>query len=195
VIRSFADPYAATGGITILYGNLAPEGAVIKSSAVAAEMRFHRGPARIFNSESEATQAIMQKDFKSGDVIVIRYEGPKGSPGMVEMLWPTSLLCGMGRDKDVALITDGRFSGATRGPAVGHISPEAADRGPIAALQNGDMVTIDIDNQKLEAELSEKEIAERLAVLGPFEPRVKSGYLKRYLDRVTSASNGAVLKD
>jgi dihydroxy-acid dehydratase len=195
VIRPLSDPYSTSGGITILFGNLAPEGAVIKSSAVAPEMIVHRGPARVFDSEHEATHAIMKQDFISGDVIVIRYEGPRGSPGMVEMLWPTSLLCGLGRDKDVALITDGRFSGATRGPAVGHISPEGANRGPIAALRNGDIVTIDIPNQILEVELSDEEIAGRLAKLPEFEPRVKSGYLKRYLDRVTSASNGAVLQD
>jgi dihydroxy-acid dehydratase len=195
VIRPFSDPYSPTGGISILFGNLAPEGAVIKSGAVAPEMHFHRGPARIFNSEQDATQAIMKQDFKSGDVIVIRYEGPKGSPGMVEMLWPTSLLCGMQRDKDVALITDGRFSGATRGPAVGHISPEAASGGPIAALHDGDMICIDIANHKLEVELPDDEIAARLGRLPRFEPKVKSGYLKRYLDRVTSASEGAVLLD
>jgi dihydroxy-acid dehydratase len=137
----------------------------------------------------------MKQEFKTGDVIVIRYEGPKGSPGMVEMLWPTSLLCGLGRDKDVALITDGRFSGATRGFAVGHMSPEAADYGPIAALQNGDMVLIDINNQRLEVELSDQDLAGRLSKLPPFEPKVKTGYLKRYFDRVTSASHGAVLRD
>ncbi len=195
VIRPMSDPYSPTGGITVLFGNLAPEGAVIKSSAVAPEMYVHRGPARVFNTEQQATQAIMNQDFQRGDVIVIRYEGPKGSPGMVEMLWPTSLLCGMGRDKDVALITDGRFSGATRGPAVGHISPEAASGGPIAALRDGDMILIDITHHKLEVELTDKEIAARLSALPAFEPRVKSGYLKRYLDRVTSASQGAVLRD
>ena len=195
VIHPFSTPCSPTGGITILFGNLAPEGAVVKSSAVAPEMLRHRGPARIFNSEEEATQAIMRKQFYAGDVIVIRYEGPRGSPGMVEMLWPTSLLCGMGRDKDVALITDGRFSGASRGPAIGHISPEAAAGGPLAALRDGDMVKIDIPNHKLEAELPDEEIAARLAGLPAFEPRVKSGYLKRYLDRVCSASRGAVLKD
>jgi dihydroxy-acid dehydratase len=195
VIRSFSDPYAPTGGITVLYGNLAPEGAVIKSSAVAAEMRVHRGPARVFNSEEEATKAIMHQEFKRGDVIVIRFEGPRGSPGMVEMLWPTSLLCGMGMDKEVALITDGRFSGATRGPAAGHISPEAANGGPIAAVEDGDIILIDINNNKLEVELSDKNLVDRLAKLPQFEPKVKTGYLKRYLDRVTSASNGAVLRD
>jgi dihydroxy-acid dehydratase len=195
VIRPVSDPYARTGGITILFGNLAPEGAVIKSSSVAPEMQVHRGPARVFDSEKKVTQAIMKQEFKSGDVIVIRHEGPRGSPGMVEMLWPTSLLCGMGRDKDVALITDGRFSGATRGPAVGHISPEAASDGPLAIVQDCDMVIIDIPNRKLEVELTYAEIKERLKKLPTFEPRVKSGYLKSYLDRVTSASNGAVLRD
>ncbi|MCR4395005.1 MAG: dihydroxy-acid dehydratase, partial [Dehalococcoidales bacterium] len=195
VIRPLSDPYSSSGGISILYGNLAPEGAVVKSSAVSPEMLFHRGPARVFNSEEEATRAIMKQDFSKGDVIVIRYEGPRGSPGMVEMLWPTSLLCGMGRDRDVALITDGRFSGATRGPAIGHISPEAASRGPLAAVQEGDIITIDIPNRRLEVALTQEEINSRLAQLPPFEPRVKSGYLKRYLDRVTSASTGAILID
>jgi dihydroxy-acid dehydratase len=195
VIRPFSDPYSTTGGISILFGNLAPDGAVVKSGAVAAEMLSHRGPARVFNSEAEATKAIMKQDFKSGDVIVIRYEGPKGSPGMVEMLWPTAMLCGLGRDKEVALITDGRFSGATRGPAIGHISPEAASGGPIAALRDGDMIRIDIPNHKLEAELSDEEIGHRLARLPEFKLKVKGGYLKRYADRVGSASSGAVLQD
>jgi dihydroxy-acid dehydratase len=195
VIRPRSDPYSASGGISILFGNLAPDGAVVKSSAVAKEMLVHRGPARVFDSEEAATQAIMKQEFKSGDVIVIRYEGPRGSPGMVEMLWPTSLLCGMGRDKDVALITDGRFSGATRGPAVGHISPEAAVGGPLAAVKDGDLISIDIPNQRLEIGLSGSEIRNRLAETPKFESKVKSGYLKRYSDRVTSASQGAVLKD
>jgi dihydroxy-acid dehydratase len=195
VIRSRSHPYSQSGGITVLFGNLAPEGAVIKTGAVPAEMHRHRGPARVFNSEHEATQAIMKQEFEKGDVIVIRYEGPRGSPGMVEMLWPTSLLCGLGRDKDVALITDGRFSGATRGPAVGHISPEAAVGGPLAALRNGDWIVIDLPDQRLDVELSEREMRRRLAGLPAFEPRVKSGYLKRYLERVTSASQGAVLRD
>ncbi|MBA7569768.1 Dihydroxy-acid dehydratase [subsurface metagenome] len=195
VIRPLSNPYSATGGISVLFGNLAPDSAVVKSGAVAPEMLVHRGPARVFNSEAETTSAIMKQDFKSGDVIVIRYEGPKGSPGMVEMLWPTALLCGLGRDKEVALITDGRFSGATRGPAIGHMSPEAASGGPIAALQDGDMITIDIPNHKLEVELSDEEISNRLAQLPRFELKVKAGYLKRYADRVSSANSGAILQD
>jgi len=195
VIRPFSDPYGKTGGISVLFGNIAPDSAVVKSGAVAPEMLVHRGPARVFNSEAEATKAIMNQNFESGDVIVIRYEGPKGSPGMVEMLWPTAMLCGLGRDKEVALITDGRFSGATRGPAIGHISPEAASGGPIAALQDGDMIRIDIPNHKLEVELTDKEIGNRLARLPSFELKVKAGYLKRYAERVGSASSGAVLLD
>lgn len=195
VIRPFSDPYGKTGGISVLFGNIAPDSAVVKSGAVAPEMLVHRGPARVFNSEAEATKAIMNQNFESGDVIVIRYEGPKGSPGMVEMLWPTAMLCGLGRDKEVALITDGRFSGATRGPAIGHISPEAASGGPIAALQDGDMIRIDIPNRKLEVELTDKEIGNRLARLPSFELKVKAGYLKRYAERVGSASSGAVLLD
>ncbi len=192
VIRPVSNAYANSGGITILFGNLAPEGAVIKTSATG--IRKHSGPARVFNSEHEATQAIMKRSFQKGDVIVIRYEGPVGSPGMVEMLWPTSLLCGMGADKDVALITDGRFSGATRGAMVGHISPEAAKGGPLAAVRDGDRIEIDIDRQSLNVDLSDTEIRERLSQLPPFKPKVQSGYLRRYLERVTSASNGAVLQ-
>jgi len=195
VIRPLSNPYSATGGISVLFGNLAPDGAVVKSGAVAAEMLVHRGPARVFNSEAETTRAVMKQDFQSGDVIVIRYEGPKGSPGMVEMLWPTAMLCGLGRDKEVALITDGRFSGATRGPAIGHISPEAASGGPIAALQDGDMIRIDIPNHKLEVELSDEEIGNRLAQLPRFELKAKTGYLKRYAEKVSSASSGAILQD
>ena len=195
VIRPLSNPYSATGGISVLFGNLAPDGAVVKSGAVAAEMLVHRGSARVFNSEAETTRAVMKQDFQSGDVIVIRYEGPKGSPGMVEMLWPTAMLCGLGRDKEVALITDGRFSGATRGPAIGHISPEAASGGPIAALQDGDMIRIDIPNHKLEVELSDEEIGNRLARLPRFELKAKTGYLKRYAERVSSASSGAILQD
>jgi len=192
VIRPLSQPYASTGGISILFGNLAPDGSVVKSAAVAPEMLVHRGPARVFDSEEEATAAIMKGEFKSGEVIVIRYEGPKGGPGMREMLAATSLLSGMGMDKKVALITDGRFSGGTRGAAIGHVSPEAAERGPIAALRNGDMIKINIPDHKLEVELSQKELKQRLASLPAFEPKIKTGYLKRYSDKVSSASTGAV---
>jgi dihydroxy-acid dehydratase len=192
VIRSLSQPYAPTGGISILFGNLAPGGAVVKSAAVAPEMSVHRGPARVFDSEEEATAAIMKGKFKSGEVIVIRYEGPKGGPGMREMLAATSLLSGMGMDKKVALITDGRFSGGTRGAAVGHVSPEAAERGAIAALRDGDMIKINIPDHKLEVELSSKELRQRLASLSSFKTSIKTGYLKRYSDKVSSASTGAV---
>jgi dihydroxy-acid dehydratase len=192
VIRSLSQPYATTGGISILFGNLAPDGSVVKSAAVASEMLVHRGPARVFDGEEEATAAIMKGKFKSGEVIVIRYEGPKGGPGMREMLAATSLLSGMGMDKKVALITDGRFSGGTRGAAIGHVSPEAADKGPIAALRNGDMISINIPDRKLKVELSQKELKQRLASLPAFKPRIKAGYLKRYSDKVSSASTGAV---
>jgi dihydroxy-acid dehydratase len=192
VVRPLSQPHAPTGGISILFGNLAPDGSVVKSAAVASEMLVHSGPARVFNGEEEATTAIMKGEFKSGEVIVIRYEGPKGGPGMREMLAATSLLSGMGMDKEVALITDGRFSGGTRGAAIGHISPEAAEKGPIAALQDGDVISINIPDHKLEVELSQKELEQRLASLPSFEPRIKTGYLKRYSDKVSSASTGAV---
>jgi dihydroxy-acid dehydratase len=192
VIRHLSQPHAPTGGISILFGNLAPDGSVVKSAAVASEMLVHRGPARVFNGEEEATAAIMKGEFKSGEVIVIRYEGPKGGPGMREMLAATSLLSGMGMDKEIALITDGRFSGGTRGAAIGHVSPEAAEKGPIAALRDGDIIKINIPDHKLEVELSQKELEQRLASLPSFEPRIKTGYLKRYSDKVSSASTGAV---
>jgi len=192
VIRPLSQPYAPTGGISILFGNLAPDGSVVKSAAVAPEMLVHQGPARVFDSEEEATAAIMKGKFKSGEVIVIRYEGPKGGPGMREMLAATSLLSGMGMDKKVALITDGRFSGGTRGAAIGHVSPEAAERGPIAALRNGDIIKIDIPKHKLEVELSQNELKQRLASVPAFKPKIKTGYLKRYSDKVSSASTGAV---
>ncbi len=195
VIRSVSNPHSATGGLTILFGNLAPEGAVVKSAAVAPEMMVHKGPAHVFNDEEEATKAIMAKKIKTGEVIVIRYEGPRGGPGMREMLTPTSLLSGMGMDKEVALITDGRFSGATRGSAIGHVSPEAASGGPIAAACDGDMISIDIPNHKLAIELSDEELKKRLAQLPKLEPKVKSGYLKRYAERVGPASRGAVFVD
>lgn len=192
VIRPLSQPYAPTGGISILFGNLAPDGSVVKSAAVASEMLVHRGPAKVFNSEEEATAAIMKGEFKSGEVIVIRYEGPKGGPGMREMLAATSLLSGMGMDKEMALVTDGRFSGGTRGAAIGHVSPEAAEKGPIAALRDGDIININIPDHKLEVELSQKELEQRLASLPSFEPKIKTGYLKRYSDKVSSASTGAV---
>jgi dihydroxy-acid dehydratase len=194
VIRPIAQAHSPTGGLAILFGNLAPEGAVVKRSAVAPEMMAHRGAARVFDSEEEATQAIMNRKIKPGEIVVIRYEGPKGGPGMREMLTPTALLSGMGMDKEVALITDGRFSGATRGAAIGHVSPEAASRGPIAALRNGDIIKIDIPNHKLDVELDDKEISKRLAQLAEFEPKIKTGYLRRYAEKVGSASTGAVFK-
>jgi len=192
VIRPLSQPYAPTGGISILFGNLAPDGSVVKSAAVDSEMLVHRGPSRVFNGEEEATAAIMKGEFKSGEVIVIRYEGPKGGPGMREMLAATSLLSGMDMDKKVALITDGRFSGGTRGAAIGHVSPEAAEKGPIAALRDSDIISINIPDHKLEVELSQEELEQRLASLPSFEPRIKTGYLKRYSDKVSSASTGAV---
>jgi dihydroxy-acid dehydratase len=195
VIRSLSHPYAATGGISILFGNLAPDGSVVKSAAVAPEMLVHRGPARVFNSEEEATAAIMAGEFKSGEVIVVRYEGPKGGPGMREMLAATSLLSGMGMDKEVALITDGRFSGGTRGAAIGHVSPEAAEKGPIAALQDTDIINVNIPAHKLEVELSQKELERRLATLPAFGPKIMAGYLRRYSDKVSSASTGAVFTE
>jgi len=192
VIRPFDKPYSKKGGLAILFGNLAPEGSVVKRSAVADEMMIHSGPARIFDSEDEATSTIMAGKINKGEVLVIRYEGPKGGPGMREMLTPTSILSGMGLEKEVALITDGRFSGATRGAAIGHVSPEAASRGPIAALEDGDIIKINIPENRLEVELSDNEISERLARIDKFEPRIKKGYLKRYTKEVTSASRGAV---
>ncbi len=192
VIRPLSQPHSTRGGIAVLFGNLAPEGAVVKSAAVSPEMLVHRGPARLFDSEEEATAAIMKEEIKSGEVIVIRYEGPRGGPGMREMLTPTSLLSGMGRDREVALVTDGRFSGATRGAAIGHVSPEAAARGPLAALREGDIIAIDIPNHRLEVDIGESEMAKRIAQLPEFEPKVKTGYLKRYAERVSSASRGAI---
>ena len=195
VVRSVVDPYSHTGGLTILCGNLAPDGAVVKSAAVAPSMMVHSGPARVFNSEEDATAAIMASEFEEGDVLVIRYEGPKGGPGMREMLLPTSILSGMGMDGRVALITDGRFSGASRGAAIGHISPEAAAQGPIAAIQDGDTIRIDIPNHRLELDLSEAELSRRIAQLPDFEPKVTRGYLRRYARMVTSASTGAVFAE
>lgn len=195
VIRSGSDPYSPTGGLAILFGNLAPGGAVVKKAAVAPSMMQHSGPARVFDSEEDATAAIMVGDFREGDVIVIRYEGPQGGPGMREMLTPTSLLSGRGVDSRVALLTDGRFSGASRGAAIGHISPEAAAGGPLAAVRDGDVIVIDIPNHRLELELPQAEIVARLEALPPFEPKVTRGYLARYAKAVTSASTGAILRE
>lgn len=195
IIRPASSPHSATGGISILFGNLAPEGAVVKSGAVAAEMASHRGAARVFDGEEAATSAIMEGKIKPGEVVVIRYEGPRGGPGMREMLTCTSLISGMGMDREVALITDGRFSGATRGAAIGHVSPEAASRGPIAAVRDGDMIKIDIPGHKLEVELTDEQIASRLSQLGEFQLAVRNGYLKRYAEKVGSASTGAVFTD
>lgn len=193
VIRTVDNPWHATGGIAVLKGNLAPDGAAVKRTAVAPEMWKHVGPARVFDLEEEAQQAIYSGAIKEGDVVVIRYEGPKGGPGMREMLIATSALVGMGLDKKVALITDGRFSGATRGPAIGHISPEAAEGGPIALLQDGDIIEIDINAKKLEVHLSEEELAQRKLDWCPPKPKVEKGYLYQYSKLASSASKGAVL--
>jgi dihydroxy-acid dehydratase len=195
VIRPLDDPYSATGGLAILFGNLAPEGAVVKRAVVAPRMRQHTGPARVFDSEEAATEAIVARRFEEGDVLIIRYEGPKGGPGMREMLTPTSLLSGMGLDDRVALLTDGRFSGATRGAAIGHISPEAAQRGPLAAVRDGDAIRIDIPNHSLAVDLPAGEIDRRLAELPPWEPPIRHGYLRRYARLVTSAGSGAVFQE
>lgn len=195
VIRSIEDPYSATGGLAVLYGNLAPQGAVIKTGAVSPEMMTHTGPAKVYDSQDEAIKGIMDGDICAGDVVVIRYEGPKGGPGMPEMLSPTSAIMGRGLGGSVALITDGRFSGGSRGACIGHVSPEAAEKGPIAALENGDMITIDIPNRGISVDLPETVIAGRLAALKPFEPKIKKGYLARYAQLVTSANTGAIMKN
>ena len=194
IVRPIEEPYSETGGIAILRGNLAKDGAVVKRSAVAKEMLKHKGPARVYDSEEEAIEAIMGKQIKAGDVIVIRYEGPKGGPGMREMLSPTSAIAGMGLDKEVALITDGRFSGATKGASIGHVSPEAAESGVIALVEEGDIISIDINAGKLELEVSDDELEGRRKRLKPVEPKVTEGYLARYAKLVSSASTGAVFK-
>ncbi len=193
VIRPLSEPYSPNGGIAILRGNLAPEGSVVKAGAVDPEMMRYRGPARVFDSEEAALEAILSRAIRPGDVIVIRYEGPKGGPGMREMLMPTSALAGMGLDDKVALMTDGRFSGATRGAAIGHVSPEAAAGGPIALVQEGDIIAIDIHARTLTLEVDEKELARRRALWEPPEPKIKTGYLARYAALVTSAGQGAIL--
>ena len=193
IIRPVDNPYMKTGGIAVLKGNLAPDSCVVKQSAVAPEMMKHTGPARVFDSEEEAIAAIRAGKIVAGDVVVIRYEGPKGGPGMREMLSPTSEIAGMGLDKDVDLITDGRFSGATRGASIGHVSPEAAVGGPIAFVKEGDMIEIDIPNHKINVLVDEKEFEERKVGFVPKKTEVK-GYLKKYASMVTSANTGAVLK-
>jgi dihydroxy-acid dehydratase len=194
IIRDIDNPYSATGGIAVLKGNLAPEGAVVKRSAVDPAMMSHRGPARVFDSEADASEAIMNQSISKGEVVVIRYEGPKGGPGMQEMLTPTSALAGMGLDKQVALITDGRFSGATRGAAIGHVSPEAAEGGPIAIVRDGDIISINLQKGILHLELTEAEIQQRLAKWTAPSPKITKGYLGKYAKLVSSASTGAVCK-
>ena len=194
VIRDIETPYSQTGGIQVLKGNIAPDGAVVKRSAVAKEMLCHKGPARVFDSEEQAIEAIYAGKIVKGDVVIIRYEGPKGGPGMREMLSPTSAIAGMGLDKDVALITDGRFSGATRGAAIGHVSPEAMSNGPIGLIKEGDIISIDIPQGKLDVELSEDELEKRKVNFKPIELMIKTGYLGRYARLVSSASKGAVLE-
>ena len=193
VIRPIDNPYTKTGGIAVLKGNLAPDGCVVKQSAVAPEMMVHEGPARVFDCEDDAIAAIYSKKIVAGDVVVIRYEGPKGGPGMREMLNPTSAICGMGLGESVALITDGRFSGATRGASIGHVSPEAASGGIIALVEEGDIISIDIPNCSIQLKVSDEELEKRRAAWVCPEPKVKTGYLARYAKLVSSADKGAIL--
>lgn len=195
VIRNRENAYSPDGGLAILWGNLAPDGAVVKKGAVLPEMMVHKGPAKVYNSEEDCMAAIMGGKVVSGDVIVVRYEGPKGGPGMREMLTPTSAIAGMGLDSSVALITDGRFSGASRGASIGHISPEAAAGGLIGIIEDGDIISIDIPNNKLELLVDEKTITERKAKFVPLEKPVPNGYLKRYRKMVTSANTGAIFEE
>ncbi|MFC1821116.1 dihydroxy-acid dehydratase [Thermodesulfobacteriota bacterium] len=195
VIRPIESPFSEDGGLAILFGNLAPDGSVVKKSAVDQSMLLHSGPARVFESEEKAMKAILQEEINKGDVVVIRYEGPKGGPGMREMLSPTSSLAGVGMDKDVALITDGRFSGGTRGAAIGHISPEAQEGGPIAIIEEGDIIEIDIPGRRLDIKISPEEMDRRLAEWSRPDYKVKRGYLFRYAKQVTSANTGAIFKE
>ena len=194
VIRPIDDPYSETGGIAVLRGNIAPDSGVVKRSAVVPEMLVHEGPARVFDCEEDAIAAIRGGKIVEGDVVVIRYEGPKGGPGMREMLNPTSAIAGMGLGSSVALITDGRFSGASRGASIGHISPEAAVGGPIALIEEGDIISIDIPANTINVKVSDEELAARREKWTPREPKVKTGYLARYASMVTSADKGAILK-
>jgi dihydroxy-acid dehydratase len=194
VIRTLDNAYHQQGGIAVLSGNLAPNGAVVKQTAVSDKMKKFEGTAIVFDSEEESMKAILNNKIKPGHVIVIRYEGPKGGPGMREMLSPTSAISGMGLGESVVLLTDGRFSGGTRGPCIGHISPEAAEGGPIAVVRNGDRIVLDIPNRRLEVRLSRAEIKKRLAKWKPREPKIKTGWLARYAKVVTSANTGAIVK-
>lgn len=194
ILRPIENPYSDNGGIAILFGNLAPDGTVVKRSACATELMKHTGPARVFDDESEAMEAVQNRQIHAGDVMVIRYEGPKGGPGMREMLAVTAALAGQGLDKQVALITDGRFSGATRGASLGHCSPEAAVGGPIALVQEGDKITLDINNYTITLEVSDDELAKRRAAWKPLPPKVTTGYLARYAKLVSSADKGAILE-
>jgi dihydroxy-acid dehydratase len=195
VIRSPKEPYSRSGGLAILFGNLAPEGAVVKVGAVASSMHKHVGPAKVYDGHDAAQNAILAGEIKAGDVVIIRYEGPAGGPGMQEMLSPTSALMGMGLDESVALVTDGRFSGGTRGACIGHVSPEAAAGGPIAAVANGDVIEIDLDARSITVRLSKREISRRLKSLPRRETHIENRWLRRYAKAVTSASSGAVLRD
>jgi dihydroxy-acid dehydratase len=194
VIRSLSNPVHKEGSLAILKGNLAPQGAVVKSAAVSTNILVHSGPARVFDSEEEAMKVILNRQIRAGDVVVIRYEGPKGGPGMREMLNPTSAIVGLGLSESVALITDGRFSGGTKGPCIGHISPEAAEGGPLAVLQEGDIIVINIPRKRIDVKLSDDEITNRLITWKPPPPRIKKGYLTRYYSMVQSADQGAILK-
>ncbi len=193
VIRPLTRPHHETGGLAVLFGNLAPEGCVVKQTAVRAEMLRHAGPARVFESEEDASQAIMDGDICKGDVVVIRYEGPMGGPGMREMLTPTSAIAGMGLDAHVALVTDGRFSGGTRGAAIGHISPEAMQGGPLASVAEGDIIRIDIPAKTISLDLPAAEIEKRRQTWQPPAPRITRGYMARYARQVTSAAQGAIV--
>jgi len=194
VIHYASYPYRPRGGLVVLFGNLAPDGAVVKQAAVATEIMSHRGPARVFDSEEAAVDSIRRRGIKKGDVVVIRYEGPKGGPGMREMLTPTAAIAGLGLDRDVALLTDGRFSGGTRGACVGHISPEAADGGPIALVQGGDVIEIDIPEKRISIKVDEKTLKERAKNWREPPPKIERGYLHRYARLVSSAAKGAILK-
>jgi len=194
VIRPISSPVHKEGGIAILTGNLAPKGAVVKTAAVSPKMLIHKGPARVFDSEEDALKAILNKEIKEGTIVVICYEGPRGGPGMREMLAPTSAIAGMGLSESVALITDGRFSGGTRGPCIGHVAPEAASGGPIAIVKNGDIIEINIPKRTLNVKLTNAEINRRLKAWRPPKPKIKTGYLARYLSLVRSADTGGVLK-